>query len=350
MSGSLFKVASFVLIVLGVFVYLGETMTRMSGGGAEIGSGAGGEISPEAGEGLFLGKAKCYTCHSVGDRGSAIRGPNLGDQGPLGMPVGLRAEERARERSATTGKTYGATDYLLESMIDPNAYVVEGYKAEMPVMTRPPIALDASAVQALVVYLLSLGGDPERAQVERSPFWERVVTASAEAATSEPFSLYLDGDVDAGRNLFFSGEATGCSRCHLVDGQGGHVGPELGAVAATRSVPFIIESIVNPGAQVASGFERTTVYLKDWNEVVGVKKAETGQSVEILDAEGELHRILRSDIDEIEVQPGSVMPANFADLLTVTEFHDLVAYVVTLKGTTTPAAEVADSGRQEELK
>jgi len=341
-------VAVFVLVILVVFVYLGEVLTRMSGGGVAGSPGDTGGTSPEAGESLFLGKAKCYTCHSVGDSGSAIRGPNLGDSGPLGLPMGLRAEGRAKERSAETGETYNATDYLLESMIEPNAYVVEGYKAEMPVITRPPIALDASAVQAVVVYLLSLGGDPEQAQVERSPFWKTVVKASAEA-TSEPFSLYLDGDVEAGRNLFFSGEVTACSKCHSVDGQGGHVGPELSAVAATRSVPFIIESIVNPGAQVASGFERTTVYLKDWNEVVGVKKAETGESVEILDAEGELFRILKSDIDEIEVQPGSVMPANFADLLTVTEFHDLVAYVVSLKGTTTQAAEVADSGRQEQV-
>jgi len=348
MKSSLAKVALFVLMVLGAFVYMGEVLTRMSGGGAVSGPISSGDVSPEAGEALFLSKAKCYTCHSVGERGSAIRGPNLGDLGPLGVPIGIRAVERAGERTSATGKTYTAADYLLESMVDPNAYVVEGYKAEMPVIIIPPVALGASEVQAVATYLLSLGGSPEPLEIEQSPFWKTVVEASATAATSEPFSLYLGGDTERGRNLFFSGDVTACSKCHHVNGQGGFVGPELTSVAATRTVPFIIESILNPGAQVASGFERTTVYLTDWNEVVGVKKAETDEVVEILDAEGELHRIPKGEIDEIEVESGSVMPANFAELLTVTEFHDLVAYVLTLDGDVAPATEPVDPESESE--
>ena len=64
---------------------------------------------------------------------------------------------------------------------------------------------------------------------------------------------------------------------------------------------------------------------------------------QILDAAGELHRIPRSEIDEIEVDPGSVMPTNFGELLTVTEFHDLVAFVLTLNGDAATAGETVDA-------
>ncbi len=150
MRSSLARVALFVLVILGVFVYIAEVLTEMSGGGGVSAPGAAGEVTPEAGEALFLGKAKCYTCHSVGEKGSAIRGPNLGEPGPLGMPIGQRAEERARERTAAAGAAYSATDYLLESLIQPNAYVVEGFKPEMPVIIRPPIALGGTEVEAVV--------------------------------------------------------------------------------------------------------------------------------------------------------------------------------------------------------
>ena len=147
---------------------------------------------PEAGEQLFLGKAKCYTCHSVGDTGSAIRGPNLGEPGPLGVPIGERAEERAEERRAATDAAFSSTDYILESMIEPNVYVVAGFKPEMPVIIRPPIALGAPEVGAIVAYLQSLGGDADSAPVEQSPFWQRVTAGAAEAEL-ELFEPYIEG-------------------------------------------------------------------------------------------------------------------------------------------------------------
>ncbi len=348
MKNSLARVALFVLVVLGVFVYIGEVLTRLSGGGVESGGrAASGEISPEAGESLFLGKAKCYTCHSVGDQGSAIRGPNLGEPGPLGMPIGLRAEERARERSTATGKTYSATDYLLESMIDPNAYLVEGYRPEMPIIIRPPIALGGPEVQAVVAYLQSVGGEGDSVPVEQSPFWQQVAAGAAEAEM-ELFKPYIAGDPEKGRALFFSEEATGCTKCHQVNGVGRMVGPDLSSIAATRSVQYIVESILDPGAQIAGGFETTVVTLLDWNEVVGVMTKETDEVLEIMDSTGEVHSIPKADIDEIVVDPGSPMPANFAELVTVSEFHDLLAYVLTLTGEAPDAEEIpaVPSGEQ----
>lgn len=331
MSSSLTRVGLFVLAILAIFVYLGEKLTEMSGGGMTGASAASGEVSPEAGEALFLGKGKCYTCHSVGEKGSSIRGPNLGELGPLGIPIGERAVLRAVERGGATGDVYSATDYLLESLTEPNAYVVEGYKGEMPVIIRPPIALAPQEVQSVVTYLYSLGGEDAGPRIEQSPFWDRLTAAAAEGAGAEVFEPYLSGDPDKGRTIFFSDRGT-CGTCHQVNGEGGLVGPDLSDVAATRSLKYIVESIVDPGAQIASGYERTTITLLDWNEIIGVVRKDTEEAVEIVDAAGELFTVLRDEIDEIVVDEGSPMPANFAELITLAEFHDLLAYLSTLTG------------------
>ena len=51
-----------------------------------------------------------------------------------------------------------AKAYLLESLINPGAFIVEGYPPIMPAVDKPPIALNRSEVWALVAFLESLGG------------------------------------------------------------------------------------------------------------------------------------------------------------------------------------------------
>src|SRR3972149_16660 len=110
--------AIFTVVAILLFVYVGELLTRISGEatrGPGNGSLVSGVITPEAGEALFWGKGACYTCHAIGGRGSAIRGPNLGETGPLKMPIGARGVVRAQER-AKQGKPMGAVAYQVEAL------------------------------------------------------------------------------------------------------------------------------------------------------------------------------------------------------------------------------------------
>ncbi|MBI5628324.1 MAG: hypothetical protein HY953_05350, partial [Candidatus Rokubacteria bacterium] len=127
-------VVVFTVAVVLAIVAVGELITRISGEGGRRAAAVitAGNITPEAGESVFWGKGKCSTCHAVGSRGNSIRGPNQGAPGPLGIPIGARAEERARERAKATGKPYPATDYLVESLLEPGADGVRGFMNEMP--------------------------------------------------------------------------------------------------------------------------------------------------------------------------------------------------------------------------
>jgi hypothetical protein len=51
-------------------------------------------------------------------------------------------------------------EYLLESLSDPNAYIVEGFSPGMPPVDKPPIDLSDMEMLAVIAYLQSLGGTP----------------------------------------------------------------------------------------------------------------------------------------------------------------------------------------------
>src|SRR6266542_2271868 len=64
----------------------------------------------KAGEQIFHTKGQCETCHKIGEKG--MRAPDLGG-------VGSRAPKR---KPGLSGK-----QYLIESLLEQGAYLVEGY-------------------------------------------------------------------------------------------------------------------------------------------------------------------------------------------------------------------------------
>ena len=324
-------VVVFTLAVVLAIVGIGELVTRVSGEGGRRPAAAltAADVTPEAGEVVFWGKGKCSTCHAVGSRGASIRGPNQGEAGPLGLAIGARAVERAKERSRATGRPYTATDYLVESVTEPGAYVVEGFKNEMPDPTRPPISLKPDELRAVILYLQTLGGEPDAAAV-RLP--ERLLAAARGAPATEEWKPYLPGDPAKGEKLFFDADSNAaCGKCHAVKDRGGKVGPELTQVAGTRDPKFIIESILDPSKEIASGYEPVLIVTKDNRYITGIVKKEDATHVEVIDNQVEIQKIAKAEIQQRTPQKTSLMPGNFKEILTVEEFHDLLAFVLTLR-------------------
>jgi mono/diheme cytochrome c family protein len=65
------------------------------------------------------------------------------------------------------------------------------------------------------------------------------------------------GNPTAGKEIFTTAQPTPCSTCHTLQEAGatGTVGPNLDDVLKGKDAAFIHESIVNPNAQIASGFQ-----------------------------------------------------------------------------------------------
>ena len=311
MNSAIVRAAILTLVIVLAFAWISQVVTDLSGAGAVVASAEG--VNPEAGEALYWGKGKCSTCHSIGNRGSAIRGPNHD---------GLYAT--AAEWAVEMGLS-SATEYLVQSIADPSAHVVEGYKDEMPFVYKPPISLIPDEVRAVISYLQTLGGEADVAAIKLPGV---ILAAAAAGAVEEAFSVYQAGDPVAGRALFFDKDgAAGCFQCHAVSGDGGDIGPELTDVASVRTLPFIIESILFPSLEIASGFEAVLLRTTDGRTINGVLRQEDEISITLVTKEREEIVILKSDITRRAEDPPSLMPDNFSELLSVKQFHDILAFL-----------------------
>ncbi len=164
-----------------------------------------------------------------------------------------------------------------------------------------------------------------------------------ETKPSEEWIPYMEGDVKAGESIFFS-DGYACGKCHTVHGRGatgtgGEIGPDLTYVARTRSPQFIVESTLNPRAYIADAYELLTIFTKDGKEITGRKRylydhrgRKNDEVVQILDSSGKLWTTYYTkDIRSTSVPQAGVMPENYADILSVKQMHDLLAYLFSLK-------------------
>ncbi|HSE92895.1 MAG TPA: cytochrome c, partial [Methylomirabilota bacterium] len=144
------KVSVFALAVMGGYSYFANSIPQIESKPPQELSLEGGNVTPaqlvKAGEEIYKTKGTCEVCHRIGQKGT--RAPDLAG-------VGARA---AKAKPGTTAK-----QYLIESLINPGAFVVEGYPPIMPPVDKPPIALNRSELWALTAFLQSLGGTVDAA-------------------------------------------------------------------------------------------------------------------------------------------------------------------------------------------
>jgi mono/diheme cytochrome c family protein len=260
------KVTLFSLVVMGSYSYFANSIPQIESKPPQELSLEGGNVTPaqlvKAGEEIYKTKGTCEICHRIGQKGT--RAPDLAGIG-------------ARAAKAKPGAS--AKQYIVESLLQPNTFVVEGYPPIMPAVDRPPIALNRSEVWAVTAFLQSLGGSVDVA-LNDIPASVGAGGAGGGAAAAE---LKLPGDPKAGKAVFMG--KGGCLACHKAGYiPGTPVGPDLSQIAKIQTPDYIMRKILDPkGTGTVSGF------------------------------------------------PPGVMPATFGQMLTAKEYSDLVAFMLTLK-------------------
>lgn len=316
------RILPFLLIVLGTYLWIGYAITDLTGGGRK--SSAAVDISPEGGEAIYFGKGRCFTCHSVGGQGSAVRGPNHGQFGEkFPLPMGARAAERAKERSEKEGSEFTAVDYVVESMASPGAYVVKGYKNEMAVVYAPPISLSLKEIKAVAAYLMSLGGDLDMEAIDTSPsemtqaFYGKISAAAAAGG----------GDPGEGAIVY----EDNCYDCHMLNGDGGEIGPDLTGISA-KGLKFISEAILQPAKSLTKGFETYVAVDKEGRQTVGLKTRDDAEEIDLTKANGDVVTLAKDDIKQIRIDDTkSVMPDDLSEAMTVKDYQDILSYLMLQK-------------------
>ena len=147
------------------------------------------------------------------------------------------------------------------------------------------------------------------------------------------------GNAEHGKLLFY-GEAN-CSLCHMVEGKGGRVGPELTSVGGSRTRDAIIDSVRNPSRRLAWGltestkefpqeYETITVVTADGKEIKGVALNEDSFSVQMIDNNEQLYLLEKDKLRSFKKSRDSLMPQYNPDLLSDKDLDDIVAYLITV--------------------
>jgi putative heme-binding domain-containing protein len=139
--------------------------------------------------------------------------------------------------------------------------------------------------------------------------------------------LKMEGDAALGKELF---TRQSCNACHSILPDEPQKGPYLGSVGNLFNREQLITHVIDPGAEVAQGFQTYNFQLKDKSFVSGFVTARDEKLIEVRNVAGAIQKINAADVTKEEVLKTSMMPPGLINTLTVREFASLIDYLQSL--------------------
>jgi len=233
--------------------------------------------------GEFEFRANCAFCHGLGAHGGG-RGPDL----------------------TRTPKKHGDADAEIFNTINNG---VPGTAMPPNGATQQGVGMTEEEIWQVVTYIRS---------VEKKP-------------------RTISGDVKHGRELFYGN--LGCATCHMFDGRGGRLGPDLTAAGTSRSTEYLVESMRNPSRRLAQGiseamkefsveYETVDAVTKDGTNLRGTLLNEDSFTIQFMDTRERVHSLDKASLKSLRKSRQSLMPAYDEKGLPEKDLQDLLAFLV----------------------
>jgi putative heme-binding domain-containing protein len=137
------------------------------------------------------------------------------------------------------------------------------------------------------------------------------------------------GDPSRGRAVF-EGKG-GCLKCHSVNDKGSSAGPDLSDIGANRAPSALERHVVDPTGSMMPINRPVKAVTRAGKVYNGRRLNEDTYSVQLIDEQERLVSLLKSDLREYQILTTSPMPS-FKDKLSADELADVIAYLLSLKG------------------
>ena len=233
--------------------------------------------------GEFEFRANCAFCHGLGAHGGG-RGPDL----------------------TRTPKKHGDADAEIFNTINNG---VPGTAMPPNGATQQGVGMTEEEIWQVVTYIRS---------VEKKPGT-------------------VSGDARHGRELFYGN--AGCATCHMFDGKGGRLGPDLTAAGTSRSTEYLVESMRNPSRRLAQGiseamkefsveYETVDAVTKDGTNLRGTLLNEDSFTIQFMDTRERVHSLDKASLKSLRKSRESLMPAYDEKALPEKDLRDLLAFLV----------------------
>ena len=121
-----------------------------------------------------------------------------------------------------------------------------------------------------------------------------------------------------------------CITCHKFGDAGKEIGPDLSSLAATRTRPEVIESLIWPSKVIADQYQPVLIQTKDGDIFSGLVTKENARAVTMVTSEHPETpiEILKSKIQERQKSTVSAMLENLLDPYTPEQIAGLVALLM----------------------
>jgi putative heme-binding domain-containing protein len=236
--------------------------------------------------GEFQFRSNCAFCHGLGARGGG-RGPDL-----------TRAQKRHGNADADLFRTIN--EGVPGTAMPPNGATQQG------------VGMTETEIWQVIAYIRSV-------QVK---------------APAQPL-----GDAAHGKTLFFGDAA--CYTCHMVEGKGGRLGPDLTATGSARATEYLVDSVRNPSRRLAQGiseamkefsqeYETVKVETADGHKFVGVVLNEDHFTLQMIDMREQVHLFEKDKLRSYEKSRESLMPAYDQKLLSDKDLQDVIAFLLSV--------------------
>jgi cytochrome c oxidase cbb3-type subunit III len=243
---------------------------------------AGDPKAAKLGESQF--RANCAFCHGLGARGGG-RGPDL-----------TRAQKRHGNADADLFRTIN--EGVPGTAMPPNGATQQG------------VGMTAEEIWQVISYIRSVQ-----------------VKAPAQPA----------GNAAHGKELFYGSAA--CFTCHMIQGKGGRLGPDLSTTGSARSTDYLVESVRSPSRRLAQGiseamkefsqeYETVTVVTTDGTKFMGVVLNEDHFTLQMMDTREQLRLFEKGKLRSYEKSRESLMPAYDQKALSDKDLQDILAYLL----------------------
>jgi len=176
------------------------------------------------------------------------------------------------------------------------------------------------------------------------------ITAYVKGLRGTAIDAPLPGDVAHGQKVFWGGG--GCGSCHMIQGRGSIIGPDLSNLAGTRKTTSIIDALTKtmhrvygPGGAGPHTLAPLPVYpvvrLTTFSGKTfrGLLRNEDSFSIQMIGLDEQLHLLNRAAIKTIVYEPTSLMPSDYNKRLSPEEYTDLLAFLT--RQDTMPASDQA---------
>ena len=156
-------------------------------------------------------------------------------------------------------------------------------------------------------------------------------TLKLDAPKSSKFTFSkLGGDATNGQKLFQTHLQAQCARCHRIGKRGSNIGPELTKIGKDRDHASILQSIVEPNAEIEKKYFTQSLLMDTGRIITGVIKSQNDDETILINSNGKEQTLVTDEIEAIRDKKVSLMP-DMREVLTPTEVRDLVAYLSSLK-------------------